>query len=112
MATQISIGYTYLSKESCLPRNHTVDSVDGRIPAPMRPFFFENRFSYLLVAVEFLPSTIWVVFPKIGVPQNRWFIRENPIKMDDLGVPLFLETSICISNIENGQPNDRKPLKH
>ncbi len=22
------------------------------------------------------------------------FIRENPIRMDDLGVPLFLETSI------------------
>jgi len=28
------------------------------------------------------------VFPKIGVPQNGWFI-ENPIKIDDLGVPLF-----------------------
>ena len=25
------------------------------------------------------------MFPKIGVPQNRWFIMENPIKMDDLG---------------------------
>ena len=33
------------------------------------------------------------VFPKIGVPQNRWFIMENLIKMDDLVVPLFSETS-------------------
>ncbi len=32
------------------------------------------------------------VFPKIGVPQNGWFIMENPIKMHDLGEPLFLET--------------------
>ena len=31
---------------------------------------------------------IWL-FPKIGVPQNGWFIMENAIKMDDLGAPVF-----------------------
>ena len=41
-----------------------------------------------------------LVFPKIVVPQNGWFIRENRIKMDDLEVPIFLETPIwCISLI-------------
>ena len=29
---------------------------------------------------------------------------ENPIKMDDLGIPLFLETSISVSYIPNNFP--------
>ena len=36
---------------------------------------------------------VWV-FPKIGASQNGWFIMENLIKMDDLRVPLFSETSV------------------
>ena len=45
---------------------------------------------------------IWV-FPKIGVPQSGWFVMENPIKMDDLGVPLFSETSICENPMINSK---------
>ena len=34
-------------------------------------------------------SQIWG-FPHMGVPPNAWFIRGNPIKMDDLGLPPWL----------------------
>ena len=53
-------------------------------------------------------KNIWV-FPKIEVPQNGWFMIEHPIKMDDLGVPPFSETSIYIKQqqIHNQKRNAR-----
>ena len=45
-----------------------------------------------------LTRFIWV-FPKIGVPQNGWFVMENPIKVDDLGgTTIFGNTHISITN--------------
>ena len=37
-------------------------------------------------------SSTWL-FPKIGGKPPKWMVKimENPIKMDDLGVPLFLD---------------------
>ena len=52
---------------------------------------------------------IWV-FAKIGVPLNGWFITENPIKMDDLGVPVFSETSIY--NWQGSKPLERCSKKN
>ena len=44
---------------------------------------------------NFLFFVFWV-FPKIVVPQDGWFIRETPIRIDDLGgfPPIFGSTPI------------------
>ena len=42
-------------------------------------------------------NPIWV-FPKIGIPQNGWFIMENRVKMDDLEVFPYFRKHLPTSN--------------
>ena len=49
------------------------------------------------------------VFPKIGIPQNGWFIMENPIKTDDWGgSAIFGNTHIFLNEMCLSCPRDQQ----
>ena len=55
----------------------------------------KSKLIYTCIYIYIL-DTYMRVFPKMRIPQNRWFIMDNPIKIDIWGVPLFSETLIYI----------------
>ena len=52
------------------------------------------------------------MFPKIGGKPPKWMVKimESPIKLDDLGVPLFLETPRWIERSSCGGKTGRRLL--
>ena len=74
-------------------REHRRQAAKRCLLAPRR--FLRIRTSgSMLMLVVFFDRTKMEVSIVMGVPPNGWFIRGNPIEMDDLGVPPFQETSI------------------
>ena len=59
-----------------------------------RDFFY--RFPFVANMAQAGKSRVFIWSVPANVPKNGWCIRENPIKMDNLGVPSFQETAIYI----------------
>ena len=68
------------------------------LPRPVMAAPKRGGFLRALVEIEVLPAH-WMHlsfggFHQWGYPRAGWFIRENPIKIADFGVPPFMDTSI------------------
>ena len=91
------------TRPSCIYWDGCRDVANHWLPKIAQESTKKDRFSTHKEILRVLGSLVhqkekytWV-FPKIGVPQNGWYIMEKPIKMDDLGgPPLFLETPTYI----------------
>ena len=66
-------------------KKHVNHGISTTVPSTGEFTGFLNHQQYESTSHSTCHSTDFWVFPKIGVPQNGWFIMEHPIKMDDLG---------------------------